>query len=61
MYNNDIELDIHRERGNLDAILAFELGNESVVHVVDKTDDNIVEKVLMQAKQVMTRFIIQVH
>lgn len=61
MYNNDIELDIHRERGNLDAILAFELGNESIVHVVDKTDDKIVEKVLMQAKQVMTRFIIQVH
>jgi len=61
MYNNVAELEVHRERGRLDAILAFQLGQISTVHVVDRTTDKIVEKVLEQAEQAMSGFVIQVH
>lgn len=61
MYNNDRELETHIIRGNLDAILAFQLGKTSVVHVMDKTPDKILERTLKQAEQIMTGFIIQVH
>lgn len=61
MYKNTGELEVHRVRGQLDAILAFQLGKESTVHVLDRTSDKIVEKVLKQAEQVMTGFKIQIH
>ena len=61
MYSNASELEVHRVRGHLDAILAFQLGQTSTVHVVDRTNDKIVEKVLKQAEQAMTGFVIQVH
>ena len=61
IYNNTTELDAHRRRGNLDAILAFQLGTMSTVHVLDRTDDRIVEKVLMLIEQTMTGFKVQIH
>lgn len=61
LYKNDAELSTHLSRGNLDAILAFELGPETVVHVKDGTSGHIIVDVLKRAKSVMGGFKIQVH
>ena len=61
MFKNVEELEVHRKRGCLDAILAFQLGQVSIVHVIDRTNDRIVEKVLRHAEQAMSGFEIQVY
>ena len=61
LYKNDAELSTHLSRGNLDAILAFELGPETVVHVKDRTSGHIIVDVLKRAKSAMGGFKIQVH
>ena len=61
MYKNADELEVHRTRGNLDAVLAFQLGSVSDVHVLDRSHDRIVEQILLQIEKIMTGFKVQVH
>lgn len=61
MYKNNAELETHRVRGKLDAVMAFELGSMSVVHIIDKSPQKIVEDVLKQCEKVMSGFKVQVH
>ena len=61
LYKNDEELSTHLDRGSLDAILAFELAEITIVHVLDSTQDSIVIKALSKAESLMTGFKIQIH
>lgn len=61
LYKNDEELSTHLDRGNLDAIMAFELAEITIVHVLDSTQDSIVIKALSKAESLMTGFKIQIH
>lgn len=55
------ELSIEMTKGNLDAIIAFEFGTTSTVHVLDRTPNHIILNALNQIKNTMSGFIIQVH
>lgn len=61
IYKNDDELEYQRKRGCLDSVMAFEFGNISTVHVIDNTQDKIVETAINLAMGVMSGFIIKVH
>lgn len=61
MYNGSDEMETHRVRGALDTVMAFQLGHESVIHVLDRSHERSVERVLSQIKQVMVGFKVQIH
>ena len=61
LYKDPAELEFHRKRGQLDAVLAFDLGAQTIVHVKDSTPGAIVTRVLEKAQSVMTGFKIEIH
>lgn len=61
MYSDSDEMEEHRTRGGLDAVIAFQLGQESIVHVLDRSLDRSVKSVLLQIEQVMAGFEVQVY
>lgn len=60
-YRDASELQNELNRGGLDAIIAFEFGSTSTVHILDRTPNRIILDALNNIKNVMNGFVIQVH
>ena len=61
LFNNENELSVQLERGKLNAVMAFEMGIETILHVKDATPGCLFTKVLQKAQNIMTGFIIKIH
>lgn len=61
IYKSAEELSDVIVRGNLDAVIALEFDQKSIVHLLDVTIDRIVEKTLLHAQQLMNGFEVQIH
>lgn len=61
IYKNDEELSKHLNRGALDAILAFEFGEESVLHLLTNQRAGFLIEIIKESHRLVTRFKIQIH
>ena len=61
LYKNDEELSRHLERGNLDAILAFEFGEVSTVHFYSNDNGSVLVSYLKQVASEQGTFVVQIH
>lgn len=61
IYKNDSELSKHLKRGVLDAILAFEFGDESVLHLLTNKRARFLVEKIKESQQLVNRFKIQIH
>lgn len=58
-YNGIDEMEYQLSRGKLDAIFAFEFGDETVLHILDQS--GIVEQIVKEASLYISMFKVQVH
>lgn len=61
IFQNEAELYTHLERGELDAIFAFEFGHETILHILTNAYSKIILDVLEQISLNMKGFKIQVY
>lgn len=61
IYKNDAELTTHLNRGALDAIFAFEFGEESVLHLLTNERARFLVEKVKEAQRMIGRFKIKVH
>ena len=56
IYSNDEELKTHLERGNLDAVIAFEFKDLTKVHILCNSDECILLDLLKEISEDVTYF-----
>ena len=61
IYKNDDELVKHLHRGALDAVLAFEFGEETVLHLMTNKRARFMIEKIKESQRLVSRFKIQVH
>ena len=61
IYKNDAELVIHLNRGSLDAVLAFEFGEESVLHLLANERARFLIEKIKESQRLIGRFKIKIH
>ncbi|MBQ8712843.1 MAG: hypothetical protein IJ551_08540 [Prevotella sp.] len=61
LYKNDEELRRHLDRGNIDAILAFEFGEVSTLHFLSNENGALIGDYLIQIASEQGSFVVKVH
>lgn len=61
IYKNDAELRTHLNRGVLDAVLAFEFCEESILHLLTNEKARFLIDKIREAQSLLNRFKIQIH
>lgn len=61
IYKNDMELQRHLDRGELDCVMAFEFGESTVVHILSNVRGRLLEDFVKQASARLGGFEIKIH